>query len=40
MKKRAITIITLMMFVLTNIISVMPTVYASEVEPILYEYDD
>lgn len=29
-----------MMFVLTNIISVMPTVYASEVEPILYEYDD
>lgn len=39
MKKRAITIITLMMFVLTNIVGVMPKIYAYEVEPVFYEYN-
>ena len=40
MKKRAISFITLMMFVITNIISTVPVVSADEQESILYEYDD
>lgn len=40
MKKRTITFATLIIFILTNIVGIMPPIYASESEAVLYEYDN